>query len=588
MSIYHLNVKSISNKSGKSIVAKAAYRSGSRFVSQKYGQTYDYSNKGYINYTNILLPKWAPGRLKDREVLWNEVEGLTQTVDQRQAREVELALPRELTLEQQIDVAEKFVTEAFVKRGLVVDICIHNPAKRNDYKQPIGPDGLPVQKEDEMTFKNPHAHILHTINPLDKNGNWIIQKREKLYVCKLDGKEKEFTSKELKEAIEKGEEWEKQYQYKQGDKKVWLTKAEAAELGLERISRNPKSTKYGRACPAVEGLDGTEAIKELRKLWEVTCNEGLKKAGLDERIDCRSLKDQGIDRIPQIAVGREVIIAKRRAERLIAEGKAEAAKMPDLAKLNDIIKKENQKLLKMEQQIEEAVDKFKTAINTLVVSLEEIRAKYIAAEYVGLKISQTNQAIISVLKGLKGKVEGYVDEEERVKQNIDLSNRKTEQIGKELASCSVLDFGKKNELKNKLKQEVEKRGNLQEILNGLLVKYGFKNEQDFEKSKAEYESKKRELDEGKQKTLICTNEKKELKAEFDYIVKNLDRDDLEELESQRLTIREDIKGLPIEVIKNYEIEFDPAQYKKAMVEADAVLQVRKIGLDGKKKITFRH
>ena len=143
-------------------------------------------------------------------------------------------------------------------------------------------------------------------------------------------------------------------------------------------------------------------------------------------------------------------------------------------------------------------------------------------------------------------------------------------------------------MKNKLKQEVEKRGNLQEILNGLLVKYGFKNEQDFEKSKAEYESKKQELDKGKQKILICTDEKKKLKAEFDYIVKNLDREDLEELESQRLTVREDIKGLPIEVIENYEVEFDPAQYKKAIVEADAVLQIRQNGLDGKKKMTFRH
>ena len=65
---------------------------------------------------------------------------------------------------------------------------------------------------------NPHAHIMLTVRPLTKDGKWQY-KTEKEYLCIRNGEEQGFTVVEFKST--QSQDWEKQYQYKVGKKKVY-------------------------------------------------------------------------------------------------------------------------------------------------------------------------------------------------------------------------------------------------------------------------------------------------------------------------------------------------------------------------------
>jgi len=138
MASYHLSAKIVQRSSGKSVVAAAAYRSRSSIKDKSQGLTFDYSRKKDLAHSEILLPEHAPDRFKDRSVLWNEVEKVERRRDAQLAREIELALPGELTLNQNIELVREFVKLNFVDQGMIADVNIHT-------------------KKD-----NPHAHILLT------------------------------------------------------------------------------------------------------------------------------------------------------------------------------------------------------------------------------------------------------------------------------------------------------------------------------------------------------------------------------------------------------------------------------------------
>ena len=149
MAIYHLSIKIISRGKGKSAVAAAAYRAG-EFIKNEYdGITHDYTRKGGVVHTEILLPDHAPGEYADRDVLWNAVERIEKAKNAQLTREIELALPVELTREQNISLAHGYVKRHFVEHGMCADVCIHD---KND--------------------GNPHAHIMLTMRPIEPDGSW--------------------------------------------------------------------------------------------------------------------------------------------------------------------------------------------------------------------------------------------------------------------------------------------------------------------------------------------------------------------------------------------------------------------------------
>jgi len=151
MAIYHLHVKVIGRKAGSSAVASAAYRSASRLRDDRLGRDQDFSAKRGVVHSEVLLPENAPEQWSDRERLWNDVEAFEVRKDAQLAREVEFAIPREMTQAQGIELARDFVQSEFVDQGMIADLNVH---------WDIGDDGMP----------KPHAHVMLTMRSVDENG----------------------------------------------------------------------------------------------------------------------------------------------------------------------------------------------------------------------------------------------------------------------------------------------------------------------------------------------------------------------------------------------------------------------------------
>ena len=145
----HIPVSIIKRSAGRSAVAAAAYRSGTKLTNEWDGMTHDYTRKGGIVHAEIMLPAHAPPEFADRSILWNSVEQIEKARDSQLAREIEAALPRELSGEQQLALVRAYVKDNFVDKGMCADFAIHDKGTGN-----------------------PHVHIMLTLRPLKENGQW--------------------------------------------------------------------------------------------------------------------------------------------------------------------------------------------------------------------------------------------------------------------------------------------------------------------------------------------------------------------------------------------------------------------------------
>ena len=153
MALYHFHVTQVARSAGSSVVAAAAYRAGEKLRDEYYGEIHDYSHKGGVVFSEIILPDYAPAEYKDRATLWNAVEKAERRKGAQLAYSFDIALQNELTMEENIELAQRFLKEQFVSKGMIVDYAIHLPDKK---------DGI----------QNPHFHVLCPIRPLNKNGKW--------------------------------------------------------------------------------------------------------------------------------------------------------------------------------------------------------------------------------------------------------------------------------------------------------------------------------------------------------------------------------------------------------------------------------
>ena len=163
IAIYHCSIKIVSRGKGKSAVAAAAYRSAEKLTNEWDGLTHDYTKKGGVVHSEILLPAHAPPAFSDRSTLWNSVELSEKSNNAQLAREVEIALPVELSREEQTRLVREYCSSQFVSKGMIADFNLHDTGGGN-----------------------PHAHILLTMRPLDENGAWL-PKSKKEYVLDENG-----------------------------------------------------------------------------------------------------------------------------------------------------------------------------------------------------------------------------------------------------------------------------------------------------------------------------------------------------------------------------------------------------------------
>ena len=149
-------------------MASAAYRAGEKLHSEYYGEDSDYTNKGGVICSEILLPPHAPREYADRVTLWNAVEKVEKGKKAQLAYSFDIAFQNEFTQEENIALARQFLTEHFVSRGMIVDFAVHEPER------------------EEGGINNPHFHFLCPIRPIEQNGKWgLKQKRE--YVLDENG-----------------------------------------------------------------------------------------------------------------------------------------------------------------------------------------------------------------------------------------------------------------------------------------------------------------------------------------------------------------------------------------------------------------
>lgn len=337
MAIYHLEAKMVSRGAGRSAVAASAYLSCSRMLNEYDGVQHDYTRKQGLVWQAVFLPDMAPVEWQDREKLWNAVEETEKTKDSRLAREFVAALPIELSRQQQIALLQKFVREQFVAEGMCADVAVHDT------------DG-----------HNPHAHILLTVRPLTETGAWQY-KTEKEYLCVKGGEERGFTAAEFKSAQAEG--WEKQYQYKVDKKKVYMAPSQAEKCGYERVSKYPKSTKYGRQNPISARWNSEEHLLVWREAWATAANRCLELAGHAERIDHRSHAARGLEERPTVHEGVAVQALERRGI------------LSDRCELNRQIKADNALLRELKAELKKLSDLVVHTVSAVAERLEKLRGR---------------------------------------------------------------------------------------------------------------------------------------------------------------------------------------------------------------------
>ena len=242
MAIYHCSIKIIGRSDGKSVVASSAYRSGKKLMDARTGLIHDFTKKSGVVFTEVSLPAHAPPEYADRNVLWNAVEKAEKESNAQLAREIEVALPKELSRECRIEIVRRYVQDNFVSVGMCADWALHDKG-----------DG------------NPHAHIMLTMRGIKPDGTWA-QKEKKIYALDEDGN------------------------------RIPLIDPATGEQKL--CKRNEKLWKR----ITVEPNDWNEHSKAeiWRKSWADICNEYL---SLEQQIDHRSYKRQELDFEPTIHEG---------------------------------------------------------------------------------------------------------------------------------------------------------------------------------------------------------------------------------------------------------------------------------------------
>jgi hypothetical protein len=260
MAIYHFSgqvMSRISKQTGnpKSPLACAAYRSGEKLVDEVDNKSFFYKRE-VLPETHILAPSHAPDWVYDRERLWNEVNKIEKNYNAQFAREFNVAIPSELSLEQQEKLTLDFCQKAFVDRGMVADIAIH----RDD-------------------VNNPHFHVMLTVRPFNEDGTWGVKARREY---KFDEQGNHILDKNGKKAFDKVDttDWNRKEVFSYW-RKLWAETANEylKENGIsEAISHLSNEDRGIEKMPTIhEGYVARKMEKSGQQSDRVSFNKEVKK-----------------------------------------------------------------------------------------------------------------------------------------------------------------------------------------------------------------------------------------------------------------------------------------------------------------------
>lgn len=220
MALYHCSITPVSRGEGRSAVAAAAYRACTVLRDERTGITHDFRRKRGHLHAALILPGDAPAWAHERAALWNGAEA-AERVNGCPARDIEFALPHELSRDAQDALAEAVARQVSARYGTAIDLNVHAPPRRGD-------------------ARNVHAHLLMSTRRLGPEG---------------------FGAK-------------------------------TRELDDRRR--------------------GPEEIRCIRRMVAGLTNRFLAEAGLETRVDERSLAERGIARTPTVHEGPRVRAMSRR------------------------------------------------------------------------------------------------------------------------------------------------------------------------------------------------------------------------------------------------------------------------------------
>lgn len=220
MKTVFMRVQNVGKCNNRSAIAASAYRSGAKMYDATKDKTYNYSNKKEVVYDTIMLPPNAPKQYQDRQTLWKEVQNNETADNARYCKDIMIAIPKDLTREQQIKLVTDFFDVNFVQKGYACQINIHDKG-----------DG------------NPHAHGLVTARPLDAKGQWADIKSKRIY--KLDA---------------------------QGNKIPIIDK----KTGQQKIGARGRKM-WQREWAKQDPLDQASSLATWKKSWRDICNTVLDK-----------------------------------------------------------------------------------------------------------------------------------------------------------------------------------------------------------------------------------------------------------------------------------------------------------------------
>lgn len=321
MSIYHCSIKIGSRGKGQSAVAAAAYRSGQKLTDEELGAVSDYTRKSGVVYSEVSLCDNAPAEYINREMLWNSVQTIEKASNSRLWREFEVALPQELSREEQIDTVRDYV-KTLTEQGMCCDWSIHDKH-----------DG------------NPHAHIMATVRSIKENGEWAAKCRK---VYDLDENGQKIVQKYDKLGHKQYKSHKEDYNDWNNKERVEEWREKWAECCNKRLSEDKRidHRSYKR-----QGIDKEPTIHEGYKVRMIAKKSGI---ALDRMAENWKIKQRNeyMQRIKQELekVQQELEKIIKEKERAINAGKQRIAEL--LARRSRTVNSDNREPDERERETE--------------------------------------------------------------------------------------------------------------------------------------------------------------------------------------------------------------------------------------------
>ena len=342
-----------------------------------------------------------------------------------------------------------------------------------------------------------------------------------------------FTADEFK--VAQHDSWEKQYQYRVGKKKVYMAPSAAQEQGLDRVSKTPKSTRFGRQNPIAARWNSDEQLVLWRKAWAETVNQHLERIGADARIDHRSHADRGLLEQPTIHEG----IAARAMER--------QGITADRCELNRQIKADNALLRELRKQVEKIAKAVMDTIPAIAKGLESLRQKMVMYRYQIIHFRSAKWQAADELREVKPDLKRF----DELVAEIKSKTQEHKALTAEKKQTPVWSLLKRNDLTKRIAQLTEELEELRSEKAQILARFDYTDDKNIQQVRAWVRMKEKNIDDLRSKETQCEQDFDAAQTEFAALSEKTKDYDPKILCPHRLSIRKKLAKETTEKLKNH-------------------------------------